>query len=45
MFLPEEIMRRKVVTSIKVAMNTAADFDLVICKYIQIKRGQGQISS
>ena len=36
MFLPEEIMRRKVVTS-KLAMSTAADFDLLICRYIQIK--------
>ena len=35
MFLPEEIMRGKEVTS-KVAM-TAADFDLLICRYIQIK--------
>ena len=36
MLLPEEIMRRKVVTS-KLAMSTAADFDLLICRYIQIK--------
>ena len=36
MFLPEEIMRRKVVTS-KLAMSTAADFDLLMCRYIQIK--------
>ena len=36
MFLPEEIMSRKVVTS-KLAMSTAADFDLLICRCIQIK--------
>ena len=35
MFLTEEIMRWKVVTS-KVAM-IAADFDLLFCRYIQIK--------